>query len=151
MRPARRAASALCSGRIQLPHPLHGHRRRRGARFHAQLLVDALQVFFHRRRAAAQDVADVAVGLALGHPVQHFAFAQRQAEGDSPELYPAYAAEMKKLAGPGCAIADVTTVWTTLLEHKGVLDLSGNGLNHPNDFGHRIYADVVIELIAGPR
>ena len=69
----------------------------------------------------------------------------------SPELYPAYAAELKKLAGPGCAIADVTTVWTTLLERKGVLDLSGNGLNHPNDFGHRIYADVVLELIAGPR
>ena len=69
----------------------------------------------------------------------------------SPELYPAYAVELKKLAGPGCAIADVTTVWTTLLERKGVLDLSGNGLNHPNDFGHRIYADVVLELIAGPR
>ncbi len=69
----------------------------------------------------------------------------------SPDLYPAYAAEMKKLAGPGCAIADVTTVWTALLERKGVLDLSGNGLNHPNDFGHRIYADVVLETIAGPR
>ena len=69
----------------------------------------------------------------------------------SPELYPAYSAEMKKLAVPGCAIADVTTVWTTLLERKGPLDLSGNGLNHPNDFGHRIYADVVLELIGGPR
>ena len=69
----------------------------------------------------------------------------------SPELYPAYAAELKKLASPGCAIADVTTVWTTLLERKGVLDLSGNGLNHPNDFGHRIYADVVLEVIAGPQ
>ena len=68
----------------------------------------------------------------------------------SPELYPAYAQELKKLAGPGCAVADVTTVWTTLLERKGGLDLSGNGLNHPNDFGHRIYADVVLELIAGP-
>ena len=68
----------------------------------------------------------------------------------SPELYPAYAAELKKVSGPGCAIADVTTVWTTLLERKGVLDLSGNGLNHPNDFGHRIYADVVLELIAAP-
>ena len=67
----------------------------------------------------------------------------------SPDLYPAYAAEMKKLAAPGCALADVTTVWTALLERKAVLDLSSNGLNHPNDFGHRIYADVVIETVSG--
>ena len=69
----------------------------------------------------------------------------------SPELYPAFAEEMKKLAAPGCAIADVTTIWTALLEKKGELDLSGNGLNHPNDFGHRIYADVVLETIGGLR
>jgi acyl-CoA thioesterase I len=69
----------------------------------------------------------------------------------SPELYPAYAEEMKKLSGPGCAIADVTTVWTTLLERKGVLDLSGNGLNHPNDFGHRIYADVILDTLGPAR
>ncbi len=66
----------------------------------------------------------------------------------SPELYPAYAAAMQKLAAPGCAIADVGTIWTALLERKGALDLSGNGLNHPNDFGHRIYADVILETIS---
>ncbi len=61
-----------------------------------------------------------------------------------PELYPAYAAEMKKLVGPGCALADVTTVWLALMERKTHLDLSGNGLNHPNDFGHRLYAAIVL-------
>ena len=66
----------------------------------------------------------------------------------SPELYPAYAAAMQTLTAPGCAIANVGTVWTALLERKGVLDLSGNGLNHPNDFGHRIYADVILETIS---
>ena len=65
----------------------------------------------------------------------------------SPELYPAYAAALKPLTGPGCALADVTTVWLALLGRKGVLDLSGNGLNHPNDFGHRIYADVVLATV----
>ena len=64
-----------------------------------------------------------------------------------PERYPAYAAALKTLAGPGCAVADVTSVWLSLLERKGVLDLSGNGLNHPNDFGHRIYADVVLATV----
>ena len=64
-----------------------------------------------------------------------------------PDLYPAYAAEMKRLVGPGCALADVTTVWLALMERKTHLDLSGNGLNHPNDFGHRIYAEIVLETI----
>ena len=64
-----------------------------------------------------------------------------------PDLYPAYAAEMKRLVGPGCALADVTTVWLALMERKTHLDLSGNGLNHPNDFGHRIYAEIVLKTI----
>lgn len=68
----------------------------------------------------------------------------------APELYPAYAAELKKLTGPGCALADVTALWLALLERKGALDLSGNGLNHPNDFGHRIYADAVLTTIGVP-
>ena len=67
-----------------------------------------------------------------------------------PPFYPAYAKTMKALAGPGCVVADVTSVWLALLERKGVLDLSGNGLNHPNDFGHRVYADVVLATIGGP-
>ncbi|YCM44630.1 PVC-type heme-binding CxxCH protein [Verrucomicrobiaceae bacterium 227] len=67
-----------------------------------------------------------------------------------PLFYPAYAKAMQDLAGPGIAVADVTSVWLALLERKSVLDLSGNGLNHPNDFGHRVYAAVVLETIGGP-
>ncbi|MBI4623000.1 MAG: SGNH/GDSL hydrolase family protein [Verrucomicrobia bacterium] len=65
----------------------------------------------------------------------------------APELYPEYAAGLEKLATRGVAVANVTTIWTALLQRKGVLDLSGNGLNHPNDFGHRVYADVILETI----
>lgn len=67
----------------------------------------------------------------------------------APELYPLYAAELKKLAGPGCAVADVTEIWSAVLLLKPYLCLSGNGLNHPNDFGHRLYADVVLAVIGG--
>ncbi|MES2709679.1 MAG: SGNH/GDSL hydrolase family protein [Verrucomicrobiota bacterium] len=65
-----------------------------------------------------------------------------------PELYPAYAEALKGLTGNGCALADVTAVWKAVLEKKSYLSLSGNGLNHPNDFGHRIYADVILGVIA---
>lgn len=38
-------------------------------------------------------------------------------------------------------------IWTELLKHKNYLDLTGNGVNHPNDFGHRIYAQVLSALL----
>jgi lysophospholipase L1-like esterase len=68
----------------------------------------------------------------------------------APELYPAYAAALGKLAGAGTAAADVTAVWTAVAARKTYLSLTGNGLNHPNDFGHRLYADVVLAVIGAP-
>ncbi len=67
-----------------------------------------------------------------------------------PLFYPVYAKTLQTLAGPKIAVADVTSMWLALLERTSVLDLSGNGLNHPNDFGHRLYADVVLSTLAGP-
>jgi len=51
------------------------------------------------------------------------------------------------LAGPGIAFADLTSMWENLLERKNNCDLTGNGVNHPNDFGHRIHAQVVLGLL----
>ncbi|KAI1690726.1 hypothetical protein Ddc_24750 [Ditylenchus destructor] len=69
---------------MHLPHPREGHGRRRGARLDAQLDVDALEVLLHGGRAAAEDLADVPVGLALDHPVEHLPFPRRQAEKTRP-------------------------------------------------------------------
>jgi hypothetical protein len=33
-----------------------------------------------------------------------------------------------------------------LLKRKPFSDLSGNNINHPNDFGHRVYAQIICEL-----
>jgi len=44
------------------------------------------------------------------------------------------------------ALADVTTPWLEILKKKNFSDLSGNNVNHPNDFGHRLYANVILEL-----
>lgn len=62
-------------------------------------------------------------------------------------MFAAYRDELKKLTGEHAALADLTEVWTTLLEHKHDLDLTGNGLNHPNDFGHRLYAQAILECL----
>lgn len=54
------------------------------------------------------------------------------------------------LTGPGIALADLTTLWGELLERKRDCDLTGNGVNHPNDFGHRIYAQAILGLLLDP-
>jgi lysophospholipase L1-like esterase len=67
----------------------------------------------------------------------------------APELYPAYAKALAGLTGPGIALADVTSVWTAVESRKKHFDLTGNGLNHPNDFGHRLYADSIMAVLGG--
>lgn len=66
------------------------------------------------------------------------------------DMFAKYRDRLRALTGPGVALADVTAVWEAELAHKHDLDLTGNGLNHPNDFGHRLYAQVVLSrLVAG--
>lgn len=67
----------------------------------------------------------------------------------APELYPKYAAALEALTGPGIALADITAVWSAVESRKKHFDLTGNGLNHPNDFGHRLYADAILAIIGG--
>ncbi len=61
------------------------------------------------------------------------------------DMFGPYRDKLVELAGDGVTVADVTEVWRLLLENKHDLDLTGNGLNHPNDFGHRLYAQAILE------
>ena len=45
------------------------------------------------------------------------------------------------------AVADVQSVWRKILARKKFYDMTGNGVNHPNDYGHRIYASVLLDLL----
>lgn len=49
----------------------------------------------------------------------------------------------------GCAVADVTAVHSLLLERKSAQDMLSNNVNHPNDFMHRIYAQIVLKTLFG--
>lgn len=62
-------------------------------------------------------------------------------------MFGKYRDELKALTGPGVALADVTAVWEAQLKHKHDLDLTGNGLNHPNDYGHRLYAQTLLQSL----
>jgi lysophospholipase L1-like esterase len=63
------------------------------------------------------------------------------------ELFPQYRDGLADLCRPGVALADMTSLWTELLKHKPDRDLTGNGVNHPNDFGHRLYAQTLSAIL----
>jgi lysophospholipase L1-like esterase len=52
----------------------------------------------------------------------------------------------KVAAEKGCAFADVLTNWSAIVERKRPEDLLANNVNHPNDFGHWIYFQVLERL-----
>ena len=66
------------------------------------------------------------------------------------EQFPLYRDALKKLCGPGIVLADMTSIWDALLKRKSFYDLTGNGVNHPNDFGHMIYARSLLALLIEP-
>lgn len=63
------------------------------------------------------------------------------------EMFGLYRDELRAFCGPGVVLADLTAMWTDLLRRKTFLDLTGNGVNHPNDFGHRIYAQTLLAVL----
>ncbi|MDA1056105.1 MAG: SGNH/GDSL hydrolase family protein [Planctomycetota bacterium] len=63
------------------------------------------------------------------------------------EAFPQYRDALASLCKEGIALADMTSIWTEFLKRKQDWDLTGNGVNHPNDFGHRVYAQVLSTLL----
>lgn len=45
------------------------------------------------------------------------------------------------------AVADMTTMHAELLKRKRLFDMTGNNVNHPNDFLVRVYAQVILETL----
>jgi arylsulfatase A len=63
------------------------------------------------------------------------------------EMFPKYRDALVSLCGEGVALADMTALWTEMLKRKRDCDLTGNGVNHPSDFGHRVYASAILSLL----
>jgi acyl-CoA thioesterase-1 len=59
-----------------------------------------------------------------------------------------YPTLLRGLERPGVAVADVTAEWDWVEGRKGFWSMTGNGVNHPNDLGHQIYADTILATIA---
>lgn len=58
-----------------------------------------------------------------------------------------YKAELTKLIKKGVVLADMTGVHEELLKYKSYQDMTGNNVNHPNDYLARWYAQVIEGLL----
>jgi lysophospholipase L1-like esterase len=91
-------------------------------------------------RTDAPDAEFILVGSMLGN-----------SEWGMPmDQFPIYRDALAKLCGPGVVLADMTSMWEALLKRKRFYDLTGNGVNHPNDFGHTVYAQSLLALLIPP-
>ncbi len=63
------------------------------------------------------------------------------------DVFPQYRDRLAELCGNGIVLADLTSIWTEFLKRKHDWDQTGNGVNHPNDFGHRVYAQTILALL----
>lgn len=61
----------------------------------------------------------------------------------------AYLAALNELAAENenVAVADVTTACFEMLSVKKFRDFSANNVNHPNDFFHRVYAQIAVKTL----
>jgi acyl-CoA thioesterase-1 len=103
-----------------------------------QWFADQTRTLIERIQAHDQETEILLVSPMLGN---------REWVHTPREMFSLYRDELKALVSPGVALADVTAVWDLMLQQKHDLDLTGNGLNHPNDFGHRLYAQTVLHLL----
>jgi hypothetical protein len=53
---------------------------------------------------------------------------------------------LQTLQQDGVTVCNCTAIAQFLLQHKAYIEISGNNLNHPNDFFYEFYKDAYIAL-----
>jgi acyl-CoA thioesterase-1 len=90
-------------------------------------------------RRPAPQTEFVLVSSMLPNPEWHYPLMER---------FAGYRQALSDLLCPGIILADLTTLWMDAMVRKTPYDLTGNGINHPNDFGHRLYSQTIVSLLA---
>lgn len=84
-------------------------------------------------KAVNPDVEFILVAPMLPNPESKFLGTQ-----------PLFKKVLDELSGPGVIVTDITAVHRELLKHKSYQDMTGNNINHPNDFLMRWYAQQIV-------
>jgi lysophospholipase L1-like esterase len=96
----------------------------------------------------AANISTLLDGVRAGHPSAEFLLVSpmlptRACTWVDPSRFAGYQERLRALGGDGVAFVDMTRLWSEIGQLKTTDDLSGNGLNHPNDFGQRLYAHTI--------
>ncbi len=99
---------------------------------------DQYQTFLKKLRGLSPETEVILVSTMIGN---------REWVHTPREMFDQYREVLLEFPGEGIAVADLTSVWGCLLQRKHDYDLTGNGLNHPNDCGNRLYSQVILSLL----
>ena len=97
-----------------------------------------IQEMISRIQSARPDTEIILVATMLGND---------QWQHTPREMFPKYRDALATQCREGVALADLTSLWSEMLKRKRDCDLTGNGVNHPSDFGHRVYASAILSLL----
>lgn len=113
--------------------------------------VSQLNTIIEYLNAEYPDVCIVVVGTSLPNP--EFAWDENGTNRclKYHDQYPAALAEKEVSWAEdyNVGVADVTTMNIEMYERKVYQDLTGSNSNHPNDYMHRVYAQVILQTIFG--
>ncbi|MGY2799919.1 lysophospholipase L1-like esterase [Ewingella americana] len=67
------------------------------------------------------------------------------------EFFEGYSRGLKSLSEKydNTTFINVTDVWNQILKRKNIWAITGNGVNHPNDYGHRVIAEALLTALLG--
>ncbi|WP_171037858.1 SGNH/GDSL hydrolase family protein [Dyadobacter luticola] len=97
---------------------------------------DNIQAMIKSIKAKKPDTEFILVSTMLPNPESMFL-------GTQPE----YTQVLQELTEKGIVLVDMTAVHRELLKHKSYEDLTGNNINHPNDFLIRWYAQEIAGVL----
>lgn len=105
---------------------------------HPAVFGDNICAIMEQIRKANPDTEFILVGTTLPNPETIFV-------GRQPEYFD----QLKQIVHntAGTAVANMTAVHAELLRHKSFLDMTGNNINHPNDFLNRCYAQFIVGML----
>lgn len=100
-----------------------------------QLFKANIKAMIDQVKAANPKTEFILVSTTMPNPESEFTGTQAQ-----------FKAVLQELTGEGVVLVDMTAVHNALLKHKSFQDMTGNNINHPNDFLMRWYAQQILSV-----
>lgn len=106
-------------------------------RISAEYYIERIQKIMEAIRAKNPETEFILISTMMPHAIVDRFLGNQEA----------YLPALLGLEETGCVVANVTDTHKVLLARKRYYDMSGNNVNHPNDFLARLYAQVLLRTL----